>query len=229
RLERPDGQVRGQAVQQGDTRRRRGAGRSQGGHDRRRRRDGRGSRGIRSRRSDAARFNRRRRGSRIPGGQDVCRPRSDRRQKALTVSSFSVVITTMASVGKMKRGVPEGLWIRCPQCKATIFRKEAESRFNVCPKCHHHFYLPARERIRQLLDEDSFEEWFTELRPKDPLAFVDRIGYDERLKAEQIKTGMADAAVVGRGYIRGRPVFLALPHFSFIPRPMSSLFPHNLP
>ena len=40
----------------------------------------------------------------------------------------------MASVGRMKRGVPEGLWIRCPQCKSTIFRKEAESRFNVCPE-----------------------------------------------------------------------------------------------
>src|SRR6516165_9269409 len=64
-----------------------------------------------------------------------------------------------------KRGVPEGLWIRCPQCKATIFRKEAESRFNVCPECRHHFYLPARDRIKQLLDEESFEEWFTDLRP----------------------------------------------------------------
>src|SRR5437660_8846490 len=100
-----------------------------------------------------------------------------------------------------KRGVPEGLWIRCPQCKATIFRKEMESRLSVCPECTHHFYLPARERIRQLLDEESFEEWFTDLRPKDPLGFVDRVGYAERVQAEQAKTGMLDAAVVGRGYI----------------------------
>src|SRR5438309_8200742 len=93
-----------------------------------------------------------------------------------------------------KRGVPEGLWIRCPQCKATVFKKEAEARFNVCPECEHHFYLPARERIRQLLDEEIFEEWFTALRPRDPLGFKDRIGYEERLRAEQGKTGMADAA-----------------------------------
>ena len=46
-----------------------------------------------------------------------------------------------------KRGVPEGLWMRCPQCKATIFRKEAEARLNVCPECGYHFYLPARDRI----------------------------------------------------------------------------------
>src|SRR5262249_37639282 len=68
--------------------------------------------------------------------------------------------TKMTIMSRPKRGVPEGLWIRCPQCKATIFRKEAESRFNVCPECQYHFYLPARDRIRQLLDQDSFEEWF---------------------------------------------------------------------
>src|ERR1700682_3594610 len=87
-----------------------------------------------------------------------------------------------------KRGAPEGLWIRCPQCKATIFRKEAESRFNVCPECDYHFYVAARERIRQLLDEESFEEWFTGLQPRDALGFRDRIPYAERLKAEQAKT-----------------------------------------
>ena len=47
-----------------------------------------------------------------------------------------------------KRGVPEGLWIQCRQCKATIFRKEAEARFNVCPECDYHFYLPAARAHR---------------------------------------------------------------------------------
>src|SRR6185437_9698832 len=105
-----------------------------------------------------------------------------------------------------KRGVPEGLWIRCPQCKATLFRKEMESRLNVCPECDYHFYLPARARIAQMLDEQSFEEWFTDLHPVDALQFTDRLPYAERLKAEQAKTGMKDAAVVGRGFIRARPV-----------------------
>src|SRR5438552_14698127 len=98
-----------------------------------------------------------------------------------------------SATGRTKRGVPEGLWIRCPQCKATIFRKEAERQFNVCPECGHHFYVPAQERIRQLLDEESFEEWFIELRPRDPLQFRDRILYEQRLQAEQAKTGMPDA------------------------------------
>jgi acetyl-CoA carboxylase carboxyl transferase subunit beta len=134
----------------------------------------------------------------------------------------------MAVVMRPKRGVPEGLWIRCPQCKATIFRKEAESRFNVCPECNYHFYLPASERIRQLLDPDSFEEWFTNILPKDPLEFNDRIPYAERLQAEHAKTGMPDAAVVGKGYIRGRPVVFGVTDFAFMAGSMGSVVGEKL-
>jgi acetyl-CoA carboxylase carboxyl transferase subunit beta len=134
----------------------------------------------------------------------------------------------MAIMARQKRGVPEGLWIRCPQCKATIFRKEAEGRFNVCPECQYHFYLPARDRICQLLDQDSFEEWFTNLRPVDPLEFKDRIPYAERLEAEQAKTGMPDAAIVGRGYIRGRPVVFGVTDFAFMAGSMGSVVGEKL-
>src|SRR5207245_8634114 len=131
-------------------------------------------------------------------------------------------------MGRRKRGVPEGLWIRCPQCKATIFRKEAESRYNVCPECHYHFYLPARERICQLLDQDSFEEWFQDLRPLDALEFHDRIPYAQRLEQEQAKTGMRDAAVVGRGFIRGRPVVFGVTDFAFMAGSMGSVVGEKL-
>ncbi len=127
-----------------------------------------------------------------------------------------------------KRGVPEGLWIRCPQCKATIFRKEAEGRYNVCPECQYHFYLPARERICQLLDQDSFEEWFAELRPLDALGFQDRIPYAQRLEQEQRKTGMLDAAVVGKGFIRGRPVVFGVTDFAFMAGSMGSVVGEKL-
>jgi acetyl-CoA carboxylase carboxyl transferase subunit beta len=138
--------------------------------------------------------------------------------------------TNRATGERAKRGVPEGLWMRCPQCKATIFRKEAEARLNVCPEpgCNYHFHLPARERIAQLLDEESFEEWFTDLSPCDPLEFNDRLPYGERLKAEQAKTAMRDAAVVGRGFIRGRPVVFGLTDFRFMAGSMGSVVGEKL-
>jgi acetyl-CoA carboxylase carboxyl transferase subunit beta len=135
---------------------------------------------------------------------------------------------TRASMARPKRGVPEGLWLRCPQCKATIYRKEAEQRLNVCPECEYHFYLPAAERIAQLLDMDSFEEWFTDLRPLDPLGFADRLPYHERLVAEQAKTGMPDAAVVGRGFVRGRPVVFGVTDFAFMAGSMGSVVGEKL-
>src|SRR5438477_9378449 len=127
-----------------------------------------------------------------------------------------------------KRGVPEGLFLRCPQCKATLFRKEVESRYNVCPECQYHFYLPARDRIQQVLGPESFEEWFTELSPCDPLGFKDRIPYADRLKAEQAKTGMTDAGVTGRGFIRGRPVALGITDFAFMAGSMGSVVGEKL-
>jgi acetyl-CoA carboxylase carboxyl transferase subunit beta len=131
-------------------------------------------------------------------------------------------------MGRPKRGVPEGLWRQCPQCKAPLWNKELESRYRVCPECQYHFYLPAVERIQQMLDPDSFEEWFTELAPCDPLAFKDRLPYAERLQAEQAKTGMKDAAVVGRGYIRGRPVVLGITDFAFMAGSMGSVVGEKL-
>src|SRR5262245_15002998 len=134
----------------------------------------------------------------------------------------------MGMNSRPKRGVPEGLWVRCPQCKASLFRKEMEAKGNVCPQCDYHFYLPAADRIRQFLDPDSFEEWFTHLRPLDPLGFRDRLPYHERLKAEQSKTGLPDAAVVGRGFIRGRPVVFGVTDFAFMAGSMGSVVGEKL-
>jgi len=127
-----------------------------------------------------------------------------------------------------KRGIPEGLWNRCPSCRAMIYVKEVKERLNVCPECDYHFHVPARVRIQHLLDADSFEEWFADLRSLDPLEFRDRLPYPERLKAEQAKTGLTEAAVVGRGYIRGRPVVFCVTDFSFMAGSMGSVVGEKL-
>lgn len=129
---------------------------------------------------------------------------------------------------KPKRGVPEGLWVRCPGCQATVFRKEVEKRLGVCPECDYHWYVSARERIRQLLDEGTFEEWDADLEPADPLGFVDRRPYPERVKEEQERTGLKDAAVVGTGMIRGRRVAFGVTDSAFIMGSMGSVVGEKL-
>jgi len=131
-------------------------------------------------------------------------------------------------IKRPKRGVPEGLWKRCPGCQATIFRKEAERRLGVCPECDYHWHVPAQERIGQVLDEGTFEEWDANLEPADPLEFVDRIPYRERLKEEQQRTGLRDAAVVGTGNIRARRVAFGVTDSSFIMGSMGSVVGEKL-
>ncbi len=135
-----------------------------------------------------------------------------------------------AQVPPKKRGVPEGLWVRCPGCQATVFRKQVEERLSVCPEdgCGYHFYVPANTRIRQLLDEGSFEEWFENLTPCDPLEFNDKKPYPERLLAEQKKTGLREACVIGRGYMRGRPLILGITDSGFIMGSMGSVVGEKL-
>ena len=127
-----------------------------------------------------------------------------------------------------KRGVPEGLWMRCPSCGATLWRKDVERLQNVCPECDHHFYISARDRIRHLVDQDSFEEWFEGVRPVDPLGFVDRKSYRDRLVEEQRRTKLVDAVVCGRGFVRGRPLVLAITDSAFSMGSMGSVVGEKL-
>jgi acetyl-CoA carboxylase carboxyl transferase subunit beta len=127
-----------------------------------------------------------------------------------------------------KRGVPEGLWKRCPGCQATIFRKEAEKRLGVCPECDYHWYVPARQRIAQVLDEGTFEEWDADLASADPLQFVDKVPYPQRIEEEQKRTGLREAAVTGAGMIRGRRVAFGVTDSAFIMGSMGSVVGEKL-
>lgn len=127
-----------------------------------------------------------------------------------------------------KRGVPEGLWLRCDGCGSTVFRNQVEENLNICVECDHHFYVPTAARIRQLLDSDSFEEWYADMRPGDPLGFADRKPYRERLLDEQKRTNMLDACTVGRGYMRGRPLVFGMTDSAFIMGSMGSVVGEKL-
>jgi acetyl-CoA carboxylase carboxyl transferase subunit beta len=127
-----------------------------------------------------------------------------------------------------KRGIPEGLWIRCPGCGESIYRKELEKNLNVCPKCRYHNYVSARERITQLLDDGTFEVSDEHVLPTDPLRFADKKSYLDRLSSEQARTGLTDAALCGTGMIRARRVAIAVTDSAFIMGSMGSVVGERL-
>lgn len=106
--------------------------------------------------------------------------------------------------------VPEGLWMRCDGCGKMIFRKVLEERLRVCPDCGIHYRVDAKTRIQQVTDPDTFEEFGEGLVSTDPLNWKDRTTYRERLSAARQQTGLDEAVVTGRAYIKGRAVILAV-------------------
>lgn len=112
--------------------------------------------------------------------------------------------------------VPEGLWIRCTQCSAMVYRRILEENLHVCPECDYHYRVSARTRIGQLNDPGTFEEFLADIESSDPLEFTDRVSYKERLAKVKEQTGETEAIVVGKGFIKGRPVILGVMNPDFI-------------
>ena len=121
------------------------------------------------------------------------------------------------------RGVPEGLWMRCPECGEMLFKQAVDANLGVCPKCDAHYRLSARRRVETLCDVDAFEERHADLMATDPLQFTDKKAYKDRLKAERLKSGNPDALVCGRGFVKGRPVMLAVMDPTFMMGSMGSV------
>lgn len=122
-----------------------------------------------------------------------------------------------------KSNVPEGVWVKCDQCSASLYKTELVKQLNVCPKCDHHMRLSARTRLDVFLDKADREELGTELEPQDPLKFRDSKKYTARLASAQKKTGEKDAMVVMKGKLEGMPVVVAAFEFSFMGGSMASV------
>jgi len=114
-----------------------------------------------------------------------------------------------------KSGVPEGVWMRCDGCSKMIFKKVLEERLRVCPECGHHYRVDAHTRVEQVADTGTFEEFNANLVSTDPLNWTDSKPYKERLNQARQQTGLSEAVITGRAYIKGRAVILVVmdPYF----------------
>jgi acetyl-CoA carboxylase carboxyl transferase subunit beta len=124
---------------------------------------------------------------------------------------------------KDKRTVPEGLWTKCPDCDAVLYRNELERNQDVCPKCGHHLRISARRRLDLFLDAEPREELGAELQPSDPLKFRDSKKYSDRIKQAQKATGETDALVVIRGQVEAIPLVAAAFEFKYMGGSMGSV------
>lgn len=115
------------------------------------------------------------------------------------------------------------LWVRCPGCKAVLYKEALAAHGQVCPDCGWHHPIGAAERLALLVDEGSFVRFDAALRPSDPLSFVDSKPYAARLSEAQSKAGEGDAWIGGTARIDGVPVHIGSFNFAFMAGSMGSV------
>ncbi|MFB6291513.1 MAG: acetyl-CoA carboxylase, carboxyltransferase subunit beta [Candidatus Bipolaricaulia bacterium] len=117
----------------------------------------------------------------------------------------------------------EALWVKCKSCEKLIFKKKLKENNHVCPNCGAYFFLTAKERIKTLVDEESFSDKTKRIESDDPLGFEDTQTYEDKIEENQTETGMFDAIIVGTGEIETIPLVLGVMDFRFIGGSMGSV------
>lgn len=115
-----------------------------------------------------------------------------------------------------KKDMPGGLWLKCESCGTVIYRKELEAGGRVCPACDFHFTLPGRERVRMLLDKDTWDEMYADLEALDRLDFTEKETYAVKIERTTKRTGQKEAMLLGFGEIESERVVLVVLDFSFM-------------
>lgn len=136
-----------------------------------------------------------------------------RRKEQIAARDYEVKIDD--SVGK--------LWMSCYNCGAQLPKKDLENSLMVCSQCDYHFRIGAKDRIKLVVDEGTFEEMHQNILGKDPLEFVDTQAYATRQKQAKEKTGLDEAVVVGVGKIDGHQAAIAVMDFEYMGGSMGSV------
>src|SRR5690606_27012104 len=112
-------------------------------------------------------------------------------------------------------GIPEGLWTKCLSCQAILYRADLERNLGVCPKCHHHERISARQHLKYFLDPEGQQVLAEDISTEDRLKFKDTKRYKDRLSEAQKKTGETEALIVIQGQLYRMPVIAAAFEFGF--------------
>lgn len=132
-------------------------------------------------------------------------------------------IQRRALEAKVEVDMNPDLWTKCVHCDAQLLKKDIEDNGMVCPVCSYHFRINARRRIDLLIDENTFEEINSNIKPTDPLEFVDTEPYIERLEKAYKKTGLDEAVITGIGEINGQKAAFAVMDFDYMGGSMGSV------
>lgn len=118
-----------------------------------------------------------------------------------------------------KPQIPDGMWVKCPDCGKILYRGDLENNLKVCFSCEGHFRVSAKERIKQVVDEGTFKELFSNITSTNPLDFP---GYEEKLKVSKQKLNINEAVITGEGKVEGYSSVICVMDSNFMMGSMGS-------
>ena len=139
------------------------------------------------------------------------------------MSWFEKLMPSRIRTARRSRTVPEGVWVKCAQCDAQLYKAELERNLKVCPKCSYHMRISARERLKYFLDSGQQNELASEIEADDPLGFRDSKKYTDRISDAKKKTGENEALIVINGELNGNPIVTCAFEFNFLGGSMGSV------
>lgn len=121
-----------------------------------------------------------------------------------------------------RRVKTEGIFVKCLDCDAALYKRDLEESLQVCPHCNYHFRIGAYERLALLFDEGQYEELDGEVVSADPLKFTDTKPYPQRLEQAKRASGLPEAIINARGKVGGHVVLAGAMDFNFLGGSMGS-------
>lgn len=108
------------------------------------------------------------------------------------------------------------MWIKCESCGHLVYYKDYKTNHYICPRCGRAFIMTPKQRFDLLFDNIEWERIKLPTTSDDPLHFVDRKSYRDRLAEARAETGYNDAITTADGTIDGIPTTVCVLNGDFM-------------
>lgn len=108
------------------------------------------------------------------------------------------------------------MWIKCESCGRLVYYKDYKDNLYICPRCGRAFIMTPKQRFDLLFDNNDWTRLDLPTVSDDPLNFVDRMSYQDRLTEARSDTGVHDAVVSADGVLGGVPTTVCVLNGDFM-------------
>lgn len=112
---------------------------------------------------------------------------------------------------------PKPETVTCPKCGKELDKARVVKDKYICYECGSYFRVKTKNRIKMVTDSKTFEPWFEDMPYSNPL---NTEGYEDKVKAAQVKTNLREAVTIGKALINGEPAVVGVCDARFL---MSSM------